>query len=146
MKNKITLYMESTKKEPEETIYEINMLLKQFGVRDVLVNYDDEQNVSSFSFSINSKNGILAFKLPVNHKPLWKLSKERKTRYINCEQQARRVAWRQIYRWIQSQVALIQVDMVSVEEIFLPYLMMDNKNTLYEKLTTSDFNFKLLGE
>lgn len=49
------------------------------------------------------------------------------------EDQARRTAWRQIYHWIDAQVALVQVKMVKMDQIFLPY-MTDNKGqTVYER-------------
>lgn len=48
------------------------------------------------------------------------------------EDKARRVAWRQIYRWVQAQLALVDTEMVKVEEVFFPYIQTKNGHTLYE--------------
>jgi hypothetical protein len=37
--------------------------------------------------------------------------------------QAERVAWRQLYAWIEAQLAMISTDMVTTDEVFFPYLM-----------------------
>lgn len=37
--------------------------------------------------------------------------------------QAERVAWRQLYAWIEAQLAMISTEMVTTDEVFFPYLM-----------------------
>ena len=46
--------------------------------------------------------------------------------------QARRTGWRNIKDWIDAQIALIETEMVTVQEVFLPYVVM-GENTLYER-------------
>lgn len=138
-----TLYMESTKKEPEETIQEIMILLRNYKVRDVLTNYDDKGKVKSMSFTLDLNNQIIPFQLPVDHLPLWEMSIQKRTRYINNEDQARRVAWRQVYKWIQSQLAMVDIKMVKFEQVFMPYIMINHKETIYDHYLR-DGNMKLL--
>ena len=52
-------------------------------------------------------------------------------------QQANRTAWRIIKEWILAQMALIDTEMVAVEEVFLPYMLTD-KQTLYQALSNGD--------
>ena len=52
-------------------------------------------------------------------------------------QQANRTAWRTIKEWILAQMALIETEMVTVEEVFLPY-MLTGKQTLYQALSNGD--------
>lgn len=143
---KLTLFMESTKKDPEVTISEIQKLLKKLGIRDMLINYDKEGEVEAVSFTIEKKSKRIPFRLPVDHKPLWKLAQQGKTKYIRDEKQARRVAWRQIYRWIEAQTALIYTEMVTIEEVFLPYILINEKQTVYEKILASGLDGHLLIE
>jgi hypothetical protein len=42
------------------------------------------------------------------------------------------VAWRQILRWVQAQMALVETKMVKVEEVFLPYIQGPGGQTVYE--------------
>jgi len=133
MAKNLTLYMETTKKSPEQTVGEIQALLKQLNIREVLINYDDDGEIEALSFSIRKGGSKIPFRLPVNHKPLWELAQNGQTKYIKTEEQARKVAWRQIYRWIEAQLALIQVGMAEAEEVFLPYMLIDNQHTVYDK-------------
>jgi hypothetical protein len=131
MNNKISLFMETTKKEPEETISEIQILLAKYGLRNLMMNYDMDGNVEAVSFTISENK--TPYLLPSRYKPLLKLANERNTKYIKPkdELQCRRVAWRQVYRWIESQLAMVKIGMVEMEEIFLPYMMVDRNRTIF---------------
>jgi hypothetical protein len=58
--------------------------------------------------------------------------------------QAKRVAWRQILRWVQAQLALVETDMVRIEEVFMPYLLNKKGQTLYEAIAVNGFKGALL--
>lgn len=49
------------------------------------------------------------------------LMKKRSRGYVDPAQ-AKRTAWRQILRWIDAQLALIEVGQASAFEVFMPYL------------------------
>ena len=48
-----------------------------------------------------------------------------------------RTAWRIIWEWILAQMALIETEMVTVEEVYLPN-MLTGKQTLYQALSNGD--------
>ena len=54
-----------------------------------------------------------------------------------CAFRSKRVAWRQIYRWIQAQAAMIETGMAAAEEVFYPYLQVSATETVYERAITS---------
>ena len=137
------LFMETTKKDPEDTMAEIKKLLKHYGMTRFNESYKDG-GVSGCVFSVNIMGKETAFSLPINWEPLWERSKRGETKYIKDEVQAQRVAWRQVLRWIESQLALIDIGMAEFQEIFLPYAMVDANRTLYQKLVET--NFLLLTE
>jgi len=139
MTQKLTLFMESTKKEPEETIAEIQRLLRRVNMRNVMMTYDNSGEVCAVNFTLLIKDQVIPYRLPANHKSLWRLAQEGKTKYIKDEKQARRVAWRQVYRWIEAQLAMVETQMVEVEEIFLPYMMVNEEQTVYDKMLSSGF-------
>ena len=54
------------------------------------------------------------------------------------QDQARRTAWRILKDWIQAQMALLETNMVEMEEIFPPY-MLSGEQTLYQALRANHF-------
>lgn len=58
-------------------------------------------------------------------------------------QHATRVAWRIIKDWIEAQLAIVEAGMVDMAEVFLPYQLVNETQTMYEVmqrrlLTVSD--------
>lgn len=57
---------------------------------------------------------------------------------IKCDrEQAERVAWRIIKDWIEAQMAILESEMVTMDEIFLPYTLDNKGNTLYQLFATN---------
>ena len=60
-------------------------------------------------------------------------------------EQAHRVAWRIVKDWLDAQLTLLNIQMVKIEEIFLPYVYNEKLNmTVYEMLEKGKFNLELL--
>ena len=52
---------------------------------------------------------------------------------VKCDyEQAERVAWRIVKDWVEAQMAILESEMVKLDEIFLPYMVNDAGQTLYE--------------
>ena len=131
------LYMETTKKETEEKSAEIASMLKNYGLTKYMHDYEDGEIIGCvFGIRIDDKN--VPIKLPVRWEALWIMAQNGQTRYIKDEAQARRVAWRQVHRWIQAQLAMVDTGSVEMAEIFLPYMIVKGNKTLYEHMTDND--------
>ena len=143
---KKTLFMETTTKNPTETIGEIQRLLSKHGMKNAMLQFDDMGDVIAMSFTL--KNNPIPYILPAKHEPIMKMAERGKTGYRKTaeESQARRVAWRQVYRWIESQLAMVEVQMVEVEEIFLPYMMVDENRTVYQLVKEKGVDLLTSGE
>ena len=77
--------------------------------------------------------------LPANPEGVLRaLTKARKAgnipqRYVDRDQ-AQRVAWRVLKDWLEAQLALIDAQVVEVEQVMLPYLIVDDTGlTLYQR-------------
>lgn len=46
--------------------------------------------------------------------------------------QAERVAWRIVKDWLAAQLAILETEMVDVQQVFLPYFLNRQGQTLYE--------------
>jgi len=135
------LYMENTRIEAEDTIASIEKLLRSTGLLVRSQKLYEDGDVAAFYFEIQPPAGeSLAYTLPARVRPVFEyLQRQRSPKFRERgeekdREQAVRVAWRQVLRWIQAQLAMIETGMVDVREVFLPYLVAGDGRTLYETL------------
>ena len=140
----------------EKTIAEIEKMLADSGAERILKDYDNEGQIESMSFIINTEKGKLPFKLPMNIKSVMQVinnqtGEYKKTTYgqtrvipkkfYNDLDQARRVGWRIIKDWLEAQLAIFFLQMVKIEEIFLPYMYNSKTDkTMFEMLEEKGFD------
>ncbi|OGP46699.1 MAG: hypothetical protein A3K30_03170 [Deltaproteobacteria bacterium RBG_13_51_10] len=141
------IFMETTKISINKTVGQIQGLLAMVGAVSVLIDYDNGEP-SAISFKISLNDRFLPFRLPCRWSAINKVLRDRRKRIRDeedIEEQAKRIAWRQILRWTEAQIALIETEMVKTEEVFLPYIQLDSSGrTLFEKIQEN--NFKQLKE
>ena len=120
-----------------KSVGEIQGMLVAHGARSILMNYASDKTVESLSFIIDTQHGEINIKLPVNPAAVLKIFErdELPPRYCNHEQ-AVRVAWRILKDWVRAQMAILETEMVQMEQIFLPYMTMRDGQTLYEVFET----------
>lgn len=125
---------------------EIEAILVTHGAKSVLKNYDDAGHIESMNFVIAGRFGALPIRLPVNVAPvLDTLKAQRKkngSKVVDTPEQAERVAFRILKDWVEAQMAIYETNMVTMEQIFLPYMTNAVGQTLYEVLESRQF---LLG-
>ena len=142
----------------EKTIAEIEKMLAESGAEKILKEYE-EGGINSISFMIPTEKGKLSFKLPMNVEAVMQVINNqtgefKRTGYKNRRiiplkfhndmDQARRVGWRIIKDWLEAQLALFFLQMVKIEEIFLPYMYNEKTNqTMFQMLEERGFNLKL---
>jgi hypothetical protein len=54
-------------------------------------------------------------------------------------EQVYRVAWRNILDWVLAQMALMEIGMAKIEEVFLPYMQDREGMTLFEQMEQRGF-------
>lgn len=131
-----TLYMETTKKTPAETSAEIEVLLSGYGLTGFNKVYD-LGDVVGCHFTIAMDDKDVPIKLPVRWEPLLRMAENGETRYIRDKDQAQKVAWRQVLRWVEAQLALVDLEMVDIAEVFLPYMLIKDGVTLYAHMVNT---------
>lgn len=138
MKQK-SLFTESTEVPVSKSVGEITGLLVGSGASNINSEYEGGKIVG-FSFTLRVGQNVLEYKLPVRVTPVEKIFNGRrdKSRQFPAgwrerdRDQAERVAWRQLYWWLKSNLALIDLKMVAPPEVFLPYMIGKDGRTLYE--------------
>ncbi|MCX5713034.1 MAG: hypothetical protein NTY47_08305, partial [Candidatus Omnitrophica bacterium] len=137
-----TLFMETTKIEPQDTVAQIQRVLGQYGVGAVMTEYDKGE-VVALTFKIKMGDHYLPFRLPCRWQAIDSILLSRRKRLRNTgeiSKQAKRIAWRQILRWVEAQMALVETDMVKIQEVFMPYIQVNLAGqTLFEKLEPKGF-------
>lgn len=128
----------TTKITPEQTIAEIQQMLIKYDISGLLTEYEG-RSVKAVSFRINVNGQGVGFRMPCNWRGVLEILKgDRKVpRSFHTEEQAIRVAWRIIQTWIKGQLAMVEVNMVTLPQVFLPYAIMKDGQTLSEHITTN---------
>lgn len=103
------------------------------GARAIMVEYDDAGAVVGMSFAVISPFGKQGYTLPVRtERVLAVLIRDKvQPRYCTSEH-AERVAWRILKDWIEAQLALLQTEMVTLDQVMLPYMRTSDGRTVYE--------------
>ncbi len=130
----------TTQIDVEKTIGEIQRMLGKAGAMKVMTDYKDGIVVAiSFALSVNGQT--VGFRLPCDWQPVLSLMKQdRKVPRHLCDQtQAVRVAWRIVKDWVEAQLALVETTMVKTEQVFLPYMVVKNGETLYQQIAANQF-------
>lgn len=124
--------------EPEQTIGEIQKMLSGYGVAAMMTEYDGPQ-VAAVSFKLIIDGKPMGFKLPCNWRGVREVFREQgitssklKHKNKDLDAQAVRTAWRIIKDWVEAQLALVEVNMVTIPQVFLPYAIMRDGRTLAE--------------
>lgn len=137
----MSLYMETTQISAEQTVGEIQKILGYYGAQAILLEYKAKE-VAAVSFKIDVKGQEVPFRLPCRWEAIHQTMMRRIKRHrpgMDYTAQSKRVAWRQILRWIQAQMALVETSMVKIEEVFLPYIQTRTGQTMYERLEAGNF-------
>jgi hypothetical protein len=130
----------TTTVEAIKSVGEIQGILVGHGAKSIMTNYGDNGYVDSLSFLVDTPHGKLPFTLPVNPDAVLKVMRKDglPPRYCN-RVQANRVAWRILKDWVRAQMALLETEMVQIEEIFLPYMVAKDNKTLYQVMVERQF-------
>lgn len=133
----MSMFMGTTKISAERTVGQVQGLLAKYGATQVLTEYLNGQ-VSAVSFRMQIDNRSIPFRLPCRYKAIEaRLERKRHEDQEEWDSRLRRIAWRQLYRWIEAQCALIETGMVATEEVFLPYIQNTKGITLFESFQHS---------
>jgi hypothetical protein len=119
----------------------IQKCLVDHKAKQIIFEYDSQGRATGLLFSLEIEGKTLGFRLPARLEKVEGIFyQSKKTRYSwekpaplsqKEKDQAYRTAWANIRDWITAQMALIDTEMVKLEEVFLPYLLSQGK-TFFE--------------
>lgn len=119
----------------DRTLAAITKLLVRAGARSISTNYDVDGVPTGVVFHAPTPLGPRVFSLPVNAlKVEAVLRKQKVERRYQGAKHAERVAWRILKDWLEAQLAVIEAEMVSLDEVMLPYMWasVEDERTVYQ--------------
>ena len=135
--------------EAAKTVSEIHKILALHGAKSILTDYGDDGQIEALSFRVKTPQGEAGIRLPVDPDAVLSVLQQQSRlgkvpqRYVN-KPQAVRIAWRIVKDWVAAQMAILETEMVKMEQIFLPYIIGRDGKTLYEVAISA--NLLTMGE
>lgn len=106
------------------TIGVVQGLLVEGGARAIQTNYSPVGAATGIGFTIETTHGPRSFALPVRSVAVEAvLRREKVPPKFQTPEHAERVAWRIIKDWLEAQLALIRTEMVTLDQVMLPYMV-----------------------
>ncbi len=130
----------STKARIDLMITDIQSILLGFGATGIGFEYDGEGKISSIGFKVEINDITQTVTVPF----LWKETAQvlEKQGFYKNEDHAYRVSIANVRDWLDAQLALESTKMVKFEQVFLPYIVTNNGQTVFERIN----DLPLLGE
>ena len=120
----------TTKVDVYTTLGEIQRQLVRHGAKKILQDYDDDGHIRALTFAVDTPTGLRGVRLPANVDAVHAVLIRQKVKADR--DQAERVAWRIIKDWVEAQMAILESEMVQMDEIFLPYMVNNSGQTVFE--------------
>lgn len=131
----------TTKVDVYATLGAIQGQLVKHGAKKIMQDYDDDGHIIALSFMIETPFGPRGIRLPANVDAVHAVLTRQK---VKCDrEQAERVAWRIVKDWVEAQMAILESEMVQMDEIFLPYMLNNSGRTVFQAYKNDQ---RLLGD
>jgi hypothetical protein len=124
----------------DKTAMEIQAMLVKAKASAVMSEYEGGI-LARISFKVTTIHGEHAFQLPANVDGVFTAMKRdsRVTGRLKTKDQAARVAWRIVKDWVEAQLAIIEADMATLPQVFLPYMQIGPDETVYSRFEKKGF-------
>jgi len=132
----------SSKASPANSINSIEKMLVQHNAHHISKEYINGE-VIGLSFSLVTIQGELPFCLPSNVSNVQVLLRKLRKNYDRLYgqektladhhdlEQAKMTAWANLRDWVRAQLALVETNQVTLDQVFFPYLQLNGK-TVYQ--------------
>jgi hypothetical protein len=117
----------TTKISATKTAHEVQRVLAKAGAKRLMFEYGDDAEPVAIAFEVATRFGLRQYVLPTDAAAVLRvLHRQRVERRYQVREQALRIAWRIVKDWIEAQLAIIQTEMVTLDQVLLPYMQTDH--------------------
>lgn len=132
----------TTQIEASKTVAEITHILAKAGATGVATEFREGRPVG-ITFRTMTPFGPREFMLPVFVDKVQAVLRKQKVQpKLQTVEQAERVAWRIVKDWVEAQLAIIETEMVTIDQVMLPYLRTDDGRTVFERYQASQLQLE----
>ena len=122
------------------TVAEVQDLLADAGARSVMVDFNEAGRAAAIAFVLVTPLGLRSFRLPADVAAVAKVLARDAAKVrahvskanLASPEQAERVAWRILKDWLDAQLALVRVELATLDQVMLPYMMAKDGRTVYD--------------
>ena len=126
-----------------QCVAKIQESLISHGAVGIQMMYDADKRISALSFALPFKGEKkLSFQLPCEWRKFQQVLIDQEIKRAGEDEYAYRVAWANLKDWVLAQMALYETQIVTMPQIFLPFMEGKDGQTLYQQLEKGQF---LLG-
>ena len=113
-----------------KSISHIEETLAWHKAKSIVKTYDENGLPEGIAFYLEFEGKLLPFKLPAHIHAVEKILSSGKpyTNENKIKEQAQRTAWKIISDWIDSQLAMVEIDQAQMMEMFFQYIWDEKKN------------------
>ena len=130
-----------SKSPVDQSLKEIENVLVGAGAIGISKGYEDGR-ITSLTFALKFKDNIINFKLPISWKKVQQVIKNEGIGKWDDDDYAYRVSWAIVRDWVSAQIAVLASENVTMPQLFLPYAVAPNGETLFDIVVKGDL---LLG-
>lgn len=130
----------TTRIPAQKSLGEITTLLAKNSATEIMTTFDADGQPNGLRWRVRTPNGPTAFAMPVNIDAIFQTMTRDRVHVRDADArrvQATNTAWRIIKDWVEVQLALLQTEMVEMEELFLPYMLWGDR-TVYQALQAGE--------
>lgn len=130
----------TTKVGAAASVAEIHKKLVKAGASAVMNEYENGV-IHRLTFKVTTRHGEHAFQLPANVEGVFNAMKRDHdmASKFKTRERASAVAWRIMKDWIEAQLAIIEADMATLPQVFLPYMQTGPNETVYDRFEKNGF-------
>jgi len=136
----------STRIPAAQTAGEVQSILGKHGAKAVMIEYGDDGSAEALSFQIKHGDKPLGFRLPIEPDRVLKVlqgqydsGKLRSHQGRPDREQSVKVTWRILKDWVEAQMAYLETEQVTIEQLFLSYMLTRDNKTLYQAMLDRGF-------
>lgn len=117
----------------------IQKTLASHKAKEIMFRYDGNGHITAIEFSLEINGTLYLFRLPARVQNVERILYGDRFLSDAQKEQAYRTAWANIRDWIAAQCAMIDTEQVKPEEVFLPYMLNAQGQTLFEAMIDRQF-------
>lgn len=121
----------------KKTTNEITNILMENGATGIY--YDIQRgDIQGISFQIDTERGNIPINMPIEITKAKEMLRRQYSqgiapRSVLKEGQAEKVAWRIAKGWLEMMMAMVQLGMVKLDQVFMPYIQLESGATMYDR-------------